>query len=119
MFAGLVLAGLALAEPAAAQNAAAGAIVYKRCAMCHAIDRAKPSGLGPNLAGVVGRKAGSLPKFAYSKPMAAAGFVWDKAKLDAFLARPQAVVKGTRMAYPGLPSAKDRADVIAFMQKAR
>ncbi|HKX22202.1 MAG TPA: cytochrome c family protein, partial [Rhizorhapis sp.] len=67
-----------------------------------------------NLAGVVGRKAGST-EFAYSPAMKAAGFAWSTDKLDAFLTHPSAVVKGTKMAYGGLPNPQDRADLIAFL----
>lgn len=113
--AGGVVAGLGLAGPVNAQDAAAGAKVFARCQVCHQVDPAKPSSFGPNLAGVVGRKAGTLPRFAYSPALVRYGAVWDEAKLDAFLAAPQKVVPGSRMAFPGLPSTKDRADVIAFL----
>lgn len=112
-----LLAALALpAMPAAAAgDAAKGAVVFKRCAICHAIDAGKKSLMGPHLAGVVGRKAGTA-QFAYSPAMKAAGFAWTEDKLDAFIQKPGAVVKGTRMAFAGIPNAAERADLIAYLK---
>jgi len=103
------------ADRANAQDAAAGAKVFAKCRVCHQVDRAKGSGLGPNLAGVVGRKAGAFARFNYSPAMARSNIVWDKARLDAFLAAPQRAMPGSRMAFAGLPNPKDRADVIAYL----
>ena len=113
-----VLAALGASGGAIAQSAPLpGAQVFTaKCAACHSVDRAKGSGMGPNLAGVVGRKAGTLPKFSYSPAMVRSNVVWDVAKLDAFLASPQRAVKGNRMAFAGLPNAKDRSALIAFLQ---
>ncbi len=102
-------------DRASAQDATAGAKVFAKCRVCHQVDRAKGSGLGPNLAGIVGRKAGTLARFNYSPAMARSNIVWDKARLDAFLAAPQRAMPGSRMAFAGLPNPKDRADVIAYL----
>ncbi|WP_414902304.1 c-type cytochrome [Sphingomonas flavalba] len=114
----LVVVGVALCgvTPAAAQDAAAGTALFKRCAICHSVTPGKGVTLGPNLAGIFGRKAGAQPGFTYSKAMAAAPFKWDQAKLDAFLARPQAVVPGNRMAFAGMSNAAERAQLIAYMK---
>jgi cytochrome c len=73
--------------------------------------------LGPNLYKVVGRKAGSLANYGYSSAMRSADFVWDKAKLDRFIANPDAVVNGNNMKpYGRLASSDDRAKVIAFLE---
>lgn len=98
----------------AAGNAAKGEIVFKRCVMCHVVEKGKKSIIGPNLAGVVGRKAGTA-EFAYSPAMKSSGIVWTADKLDAFIKAPSATVKGTRMAFGGIPNAQDRADLIAFL----
>lgn len=105
----------AAAPPAAAQDAAAGAKLFARCQLCHQIDAAKGSGLGPNLAGVVGRKAGTFARFSYSPALARSGIVWTKETLEAFLANPQKLVPGNRMAFAGVPAAQERADLIAFL----
>ncbi|BBE32558.1 hypothetical protein SmB9_02160 [Sphingosinicella microcystinivorans] len=70
--------------------------------------------MGPNLSGVVGRKAGT-GEFNYSPAMKDSGIVWTSEKLDAFLLKPAATVKGTRMAFAGLPQPNDRANVIAYL----
>lgn len=98
----------------AAGDAEKGAVVYKRCVMCHAIEKGKKSIVGPNLAGIVGRKA-ATGEFAYSPAMKASGITWTPDKLDAFIKAPAATVKGTRMAFGGIPNEKDRADLIAFL----
>lgn len=113
-FFSFLLAGLA---PAAAHagDAAKGAAVFKRCVICHSVEAGKKSSVGPNLAGVVGRKAGTAA-FNYSPAMKGAGFVWTSEKLDQFLQKPGAFVKGSKMAFGGLPDGKDRADVIAYLE---
>jgi len=112
----LLLTGLAMlpAPAVAAGDADNGATVFKRCAACHTVEPGKKAGMGPNLAGVVGRKAGASD-FAYSPAMKAAGVKWTPDTLDMFLTRPAAMVKGSRMAFAGLPAAQDRADVIAYL----
>ncbi len=114
---GLVLA--ASAAPAfAAGDAGNGAKIFKKCKACHVVDSAKNK-LGPSLQGVVGRPAGAVAGYKYSSAMSgfgATGAAWDTATLDAFLTKPKALVKGTKMSFPGLKSASDRADVIAFLQ---
>ena len=76
--------------------------------------------LGPNLHGIVGRKAGSLPDYAFSSAMKEAGFVWDAEKLDRFIANPDEVVPGNNMKpYGGLPSNEERKKIIAFLAQPR
>ncbi|WP_333604756.1 c-type cytochrome [Novosphingobium sp.] len=110
----VVAATPALLEAAPAGNPNKGAQVFARCAICHSNEPGKKGGVGPNLAGVVGRKAGSTT-FIYSPAMKNATFVWTPQALDAFLTKPSAKVPGTKMAFPGLSNASDRADVIAYL----
>jgi len=97
-----------------AGDAAKGERVFKRCMVCHSVEPGRKAAMGPNLFGVVGRKAGASD-FAYSPAMKAAALRWTPDKLDAFLTRPAATIPGVRMAFPGLPSAQDRADIIAYL----
>jgi cytochrome c len=90
-----------------------GKAVYQACAACHSD---KPDALGPNLAGLMGRKAGSRDDFRYSPAMQRAGFTWDAASLRQYLADPQAKVKGNRMPFSGLGDPKDIDDVIAYIE---
>ena len=95
-----------------------GAKVFKKCVACHKIGDGAKNATGPMLNGVVGRVAGSVDGFKYSKvltDLGAGGHVWDMAALDAFLANPKAVAKGTKMTFAGLKSDEDRAAVIAYL----
>jgi cytochrome c len=89
------------------------------CRTCHMV-REGDNRLGPNLHGIVGRKAGSLPDYAFSSAMKEAGFVWDEEKLDRFIANPDEVVPGNGMKpYGGLPSSDERKKIIAFLAQSR
>ena|SRR5258705_10862118 len=89
------------------------------CRTCHMV-REGDNRLGPNLHGIVGRKAGSLPDYAFSSAMKEAGFVWDEEKLDRFIANPDEVVPGNGMKpYGGLTSNDERKKIIAFLAQAR
>ena len=103
------------APVAKAADAKAGQEIFSRCAACHTVQKGGANGLGPNLFGVVGRKAGSRPDFSYSAAMKNAGFTWTPQKLDAYIAHPAEVVPGNRMAFAGIPDAKQRADLIAYL----
>ncbi len=113
----LALVGTLVAAGAHAQ-AVDGAKVFIKCMVCHASpDKPPQNRIGPALHGVVGRKAGTYAGFSYSPAMKAFGKVWTPQLLDTYLTKPQAVVKGTKMSFPGLPSAADRAAVIAYLKK--
>jgi cytochrome c len=85
------------------------------CTSCHSLKPGEPSRAGPNLAGVLGRKAGALPGFAYSPAMKASGVVWDRDTLDRFLARPNDVVPGNRMSFAGVSQPAKRAAIIEYL----
>ena len=113
----LVLAAAALfyGQARADGDAAAGKTVFaNQCSSCHTTEVGK-NGFGPSLAGVSGRKAGSLAGFTYSPAMAQAGLTWDEKNLDEFLTSSTAKVPGTSMPVQ-LPSASDRANVIAYLK---
>ena len=95
--------------------AANGEKIFKKCKSCHNF---KKNGVGPNLAGIVGREAGSL-KFKYSralKGMADEGLVWTEANLDKFLKKPRTFIKKTRMSFSGLKKDEDRKAVIEYLK---
>jgi cytochrome c2 len=88
---------------------------FERCAPCHVA--ATPSAqAGPNLAGVVGRKAGSRDDFRYSRALSRSGIVWNEANLDAFLKSPDQFLPGTRMPFEGIASDVERAEVIRYLK---
>ena len=100
-------------------DATAGAVVFKKCAVCHMADTDKNK-VGPSLNHVLGRKAGTHPDFKYSPAMLAAGeggLVWDEATLRDYLHDPRKKVKGTKMAFPGLKDEADIANVVAYLKQ--
>jgi nitrite reductase (NO-forming) len=100
--------------PIAGGDPAAGKLVFRKCQVCHSLDPGKDI-LGPSLAGVVGRKAGAEPNYAYSPAMKSANLTWDAKTLDAYLDDPQKAIPGNKMPFPGLKTAQDRLDVIAYV----
>jgi cytochrome c len=114
----LVAGALALASQGAlaAGDAAKGQKVFNKCKACHALKAGKKK-VGPSLAGIFGRTAGSVEGFKYSKAMQGSGIVWDEETMDSFLAKPKEVVPKNRMAFPGLKKDTDRADLIAYLKK--
>ena len=114
----LTLAAAAFSLSAHAETAGdaeKGKSVFRQCTVCHS---AKPgeNRVGPSLAGIIGEKAGEVPGFNFSKAMKESGIVWNEKTLNDYLEHPQKTVKGTRMAFPGLKKAEDRANVIAYLK---
>ena len=103
--------GAALAEG----DAAKGEKVFKKCKVCHTFDPGKKK-IGPHLNGIVGRKAGAVEGYKYSKAMAESDITWDEASLDEFLTKPKAFVKKTKMSFAGLKKEDQRADLIAYLK---
>ena len=92
-----------------------GEKVFKKCTACHQIASGGKNMIGPNLWNVIGRTAGSVSDYKYSKAMIAYGKEWTFEEMNSYLVKPQAYVKGTKMAFAGLRKEKDRASVILFM----
>ena len=101
----------------ASTNATEGAKVFKKCAACHSIKEGGANKIGPALWDVLGRPAGSVPGYKYSKAMAAHGKNWSFEEMNGFLIKPKDWIKGTKMSFAGLRSAKDRAAVILYMNE--
>ena len=94
-----------------------GKKIFKKCAACHSISEGGKNKIGPALWGVLGRSAGSVTDYKYSKAMAAYGKNWSFEEMNGFLIKPKDWIKGTKMSFPGLRSAKDRAAVILYMNE--
>ena len=101
--------------PALAGDVAKGEKVFKRCKACHYADKEKNK-TGPYLVDVIGRKAGSIDGYKYSKAMRESQLVWDDATLTAYLKAPKKFLKGTKMAFAGLKKEADIKNVIAYLK---
>ena len=110
----MLLAGAARADG----DAARGEKRFEECATCHTLERGV-NNVGPSLYGVVGRKAGEVADFRYSPAMKRSGLTWTAQTLDMFIADPQKEVPGNRMPFAGMPDAGERADLIAYLMKAK
>ena len=94
------------------------AVFKKSCAICHTLEAGKNK-IGPSLAGVVGRKAGSVAGFAYSAANKDSGDIWDERTLDAYLTAPQKFMPGTKMVFVGLKDPGDRKALIEYLKQHR
>src|SRR5215469_5480974 len=116
-----LLFGVALtsfaAQPPAQTDVAAGREVFRMCQACHSLDPGRNL-IGPSLAGLIGRRAGTASGFEYSQAMKQANITWDAKSLDAYLADPQKVVPGNKMPFGGLKSDLDRHELIAYLEVA-
>jgi cytochrome c len=102
-------------QSASKGDPSSGEQVYARCMACHALTENR---IGPKHCGVFGRRAGTVAGFDYSPALRRSKIVWNEKSLDAFLINPMKYVPGTAMAYAGVPDAKERADVIAWLKQA-
>ena len=112
----ILVAGSASAQSG---NEARGERLFnQQCKACHTLDKDGARTVGPNLHGLVGRKAGSTEGFSSSDAMKASGIVWDDKTLVEYLKDPKGRVPGTKMVYAGLKQEAQQADMIAFLRKA-
>lgn len=101
-----------------AQDVEAGKKVFKKCAACHYADKEKNK-IGPHLIGIVGRPAGAIEGFKYSKALkkkAEEGLVWTPEAITEYLKKPSAMIKKTKMTFPGIKKPKDLANILAYLE---
>ena len=101
----------------ASVSSADGAKIFKKCAACHSISEGGANKIGPALWSVLGRQAGFLSDYKYSKAMGSYGKSWSFEEMDGFLTKPKEWIKGTKMSFAGLKNAKERAAVILYMNE--
>jgi len=110
----LTLAAVLMGMATSAASQVSGQQVFEqKCTMCHALQPA-PGKMGPPLAGVAGRKAGTAPGFAYSNALKASNITWTPEQMDAFIKAPGKTVPGTKMLLGEADAAK-RAAVIQYL----
>jgi cytochrome c len=120
--AGIITTALCLLlsnQLALSQDAAAGEKVFAKCKTCHVVDSDKHK-IGPSLQNVMGRVAGTVEGFKFSTPMidaGKAGMAWNDEALIPYLKNPKGTIKGTKMAFVGLKSDDDIANVIAYIKQ--
>lgn len=116
-----ILVLLSSIATAAAQNTSVenGADVFKKCRACHLVGDTAKHAVGPALNNVIGRKAGTAEGYIYSdnmRELGQSGLVWSEEQLGRYLENPKAVAPRGKMAFPGIPDAQDRADVVAYLK---
>lgn len=114
----IMLASIATAS-AQSPSTENGAVVFKKCRACHLVGDAAKHAVGPHLNNVVGRNAGSIDGYIFSdnlRELGQGGFTWSEEQLNRYLENPKSIVPRGKMAFPGIPSLEDRADVIAYLK---
>lgn len=109
----LVTVQSALAEG----DAAAGKKAFNKCKACHSLEAGKNK-VGPSLAGIFGRRAGSVDGFKYSKAMQAADVTWDDSSITAYLNDPKGFIPGNKMVFPGFKKEADVTNLLAYLKEA-
>jgi cytochrome c len=116
----MMMAAVALcaaAVPAIAADPAAGEKAFAVCKACHRVGEGAKTAVGPELNGIVGRKAGSAEGFNYSDAMKNSGLTWDEANLAEYIKNPKEKVPGNKMAFAGVKDDAKAADIVAYLKQ--
>lgn len=113
----VALLAVAGAGEASAQDAAAGEKVFGVCKACHQIGETAKNNVGPQLNGIIGRKAGTVDGYNYSAANKGSGLTWDEATFREYIKDPKAKIPGTKMIYAGLKDEKRIDDLLAFLKQ--
>jgi cytochrome c len=106
---------IALAAPAAAQDAEAGRSVFNQCRACHQVGETARNGVGPHLNGLFGREAGSVEGYRYSSAFESLDKVWDEENFAVYIQNPREVTPGTKMVFAGLRDEQRIKDLTAYL----
>ncbi len=118
----LSVAGIMFAvasQALAAGDIAKGKKLAKKCKSCHTMNEGGKNRLGPNLFGILGKPAGGVEGYKYSKAMSSSGIIWDESTFTEFITKPKKVIKGTKMSFKGIKKATQRADLLAYFSTLR
>ena len=107
-----VSTGLALA-----QDPAAGATTFKKCAICHDIGETAKNKVGPELNGIDGRSSGSAPGYNYSDANKKSGITWNEAAFMEYIKDPRAKIPGTKMIFPGIKNETEAKDLWGYLKQ--
>ena len=114
----LIAAALALPSAAAkAQDLAAGEQSFKKCLPCHAVGEGATNKVGPQLNGLEGRKAGTIPDYSYSDANKNSGLVWSEAVFKEYIQNPMGQMPGTKMAFPGIKNETEINNLWAYLKQ--
>ena len=106
-----------LAQPAAAQDAAAGERSFTKCRACHQIGPGARNLVGPELNGLIGRHSGAVEGYSYSAANKNSGLTWDEATFAEYIKDPKAKIPGTKMIFVGIKNEKEIQDLTAFLKQ--
>lgn len=106
-----------LAQPAAAQDAAAGERSFNKCRACHQVGESARNMVGPELNGLIGRHSGAVEGYSYSAANKNSGLTWDEATFAEYIKDPRARIPGTKMIFVGIKNEKEIKDLIAFLKQ--
>jgi len=112
---GALAAAMALAGPVLAQDAKRGEQVFNMCLPCHAVGPGAPNKIGPELNGLDGRRAGTVPNFSYSDANKNSGIVWNEATFKQYIGNPAAMIPGTKMPFAGIKNRQEINDLWAYL----
>ena len=107
----------AMPVAASAADAEAGKTVFNKCKACHQVGEGAKNAVGPNLNGIIGRKAGTVEGFNYSEANKASGFIWDKATFLNYIKDPRAAMPGNKMAFAGIKDEQDALDLFVYLEQ--
>jgi cytochrome c len=111
----IVIAALAAASGAQAQDAAAGKTSFNKCLACHAVGEGAKNKVGPELNGLDGRKAGTAEGYSYSEANKNSGITWNKDQFLDYIKDPKAKIPSTKMVFAGIKNEKEANDLWAFL----
>jgi cytochrome c len=103
---------------ASAQNIVEGRKQFAKCRACHTVEANGRHGVGPNLHGLFGAKAGTKEGFAFSPPMKASGIVWNDETIAKYVMEPRDFIPGNKMAFPGIKKEDEIRDLLAYLKDA-